>query len=236
MALKDWFKKSRETHENGYVSFTQDDLKNAQERSPLNEEAYGLLDAAMTTSSHITVEDKNNDAVDVDDVYPCSEAECDEMDRLLDEAKAALKDPDDTFFHDRYNELREIVAWSREKHWTFKWSLIAGCILSIFIMFYISGEVAGDRRRIENKVNTIKNWQKKDTTIAFADCRTDSLVYSIADANLHKAHRLGTIKMNYENALEKVEDYKQKLDTVQDRERKKHIKEQIKDYENKIKG
>lgn len=236
MALKDWFKKSRETHENGYVSFTQDDLKNAQERSPLNEEAYGLLDAAMTTSSHITVEDKNNDAVDVDDVYPCSEAECDEMDRLLDEAKAALKDPDDTFFHDRYNELREIVAWSREKHWTFKWSLIAGCILSIFIMFYISGEVAGDRRRIENKVNTIKNWQKKDTTIAFADCRTDSLVYSIADANLHKAHRLGTIKMNYENALEKVEDYKQKLDTVQDRERKKHIKEQIKDYENKAKA
>ena len=233
--FKDKFKKRRETHENGYVSFTQDDLKESMKTNPANEKAYEFLDAAMTTSSHITAEDENKQTVNIDDVYPCSESECDEMDRLLDRAQAEIKDPNDKFFKERYDELRDIVAWSRKKHWTFKWSLIAGCILSIFIMFYISGEVAGDRQRIENKVNTIKNWQKKDTTIAFADCRTDSLVYSIADANLHKAHTLGTIKMNYENTLEKIEDYKQKLDTVQDRERKKYIKEQIKDYEKKAK-
>ena len=137
MALKDWFKKRRETRENGYVSFTQDDLKAGQEATPSNEKAYELLDAAMMTSSHITKEDENQQTVNIDDVYPCTEAECDEMDRLLDCAQAAVQDPNDEFFKERYEELREIVSWSRKKHWTFKWSLIAGCILSIFIMFYI---------------------------------------------------------------------------------------------------
>ena len=233
MALKDWFKKRRETRENGYVSFTQDDLKAGQEATPSNEKAYELLDAAMMTSSHITKEDENQQTVNIDDVYPCTEAECDEMDRLLDCAQAAVQDPNDEFFKERYEELREIVSWSRKKHWTFKWSLIAGCILSIFIMFYISGEVASDRQAIEAKVEGIKNWQKQDTTIAFADCRTDSLVYTLANANGHKAYKLGHIKKNYENALENIEDYKHRADTAQDRERKKGYKKQIKYYEDK---
>lgn len=234
--LKDKFKKRRETHENGYVSFTQDDLKEKIKTNPANEKAYEFLDAAMTTSSHITAEDENKQTVNIDDVYPCSEAECDEMDRLLDRAQAEVKDPNDKFFKERYDELREIVSWSRKKHWTFKWSLIAGCILSIFIMFYLAGQVASDRQSIEAKVNGIKNWQKQDTTIAFADCRTDSLVYSLARANEHKAYKLGHIKKNYENALENVEDYKQRLDTTQSRELKKAYKERINDYEDRAKA
>ena len=234
--LKDKFKKRRETHENGYVSFTQDDLKEKMKANPANEKAYEFLDAAMCTSSHITIEDENQQSVNIDDVYPCSEAECDEMDRLLDRAEAEVKDKNDQFFKERYDELREIVSWSRKKHWTFKWSLIAGCILSIFIMFYISEQVASDRQAIEAKVEGIKNWQKQDTTIAFADCRTDSLVYSLTVANIHKAHKLGTIKGNYEDAMEHVEDYKQRLDTAQSREQKKAIKERIKYYEDRAKG
>ena len=234
--LKDKFKKRRETHENGYVSFTQDDLKEKIKTNPANEKAYEFLDAAMTTSSHITAEDENKQTVNIDDVYPCSEAECDEMDRLLDRAQAEVKDPNDKFFKERYDELREIVSWSRKKHWTFKWSLIAGCVLSIFIMFYLAGQVASDRQSIEAKVNGIKNWQKQDTTIAFADCRTDSLVYSLARANEHKAYKLGHIKKNYENALENVEDYKQRLDTTQSRELKKAYKERINDYEDRAKA
>jgi hypothetical protein len=234
--IKDKFKKRRETHENGYVSFTQDDLKEKMKANPANEKAYEFLDAAMCTSSHITIEDENQQTVNIDDVYPCSEAECDEMDRLLDRAQAEVKDKNDQFFKERYEELREIVKWSRKKHWTFKWSLIAGCILSIFIMFYISEQVASDRQAIEAKVEGIKNWQKQDTTIAFADCRTDSLVYSLANANAHKAYRLGHLKKSHEKALESVEEYKNRLDTTQNRELKKAYKERIKAYEDDAKA
>ena len=231
--LKDKFKKRRETHENGYVSFTQDDLKEKIKTNPANEKAYDFLDAAMTTSSHITAEDENKQTVNIDDVYPCSEAECDEMDRLLDRAQAEVKDSNDKFFKERYDELREIVSWSRKKHWTFKWSLIAGCILSIFIMFYISAEVAGDRRHIENQVNTVKNWAKQDTTIAMAECNVDSLPFDLKSANVHKAHKLYGWKRSYESNLEDIEACKQKLDTVQSRERKKYLKEELKKYEEK---
>ena len=231
--LKDKFKKRRETHENGYVSFTQDDLKEKMKANPANEKAYEFLDAAMCTSSNITAIDENNQTVNIDDVYPCSEAECDEMDRLLDRAQGEVKDKNDKYFKERYDELKGIVDWSRKKHWTFKWSLIAGCILSIFIMFYISAEVAGDRRKIENKVNTIKNWEKQDTTIAMADLQLDSLPYDIKRANVHKAHTLGGLKSGYERSLEEVASYKAKLDTVQNREQKKYFKERLKYHEDR---
>ena len=229
--LKDKFKKRRETHENGYVSFTQDDLKEKMKANPANEKAYEFLDAAMCTSSNITAIDENNQTVNIDDVYPCSEAECDEMDRLLDRAQAEVKDKNDQYFKERYDELRDIVKWSRKKHWTFKWSLIAGCILSIFIMFYISAEVAGDRRKIENKVNTIKNWEKQDTTIAMEDLKLDSVPYDLKRANIHKAYTLAGLKSGYENSLEEVASYKAKLDTVQNREQKKYLKERLKYHE-----
>ena len=229
--LKDKFKKRRETHENGYVSFTQDDLKEKMKANPANEKAYEFLDAAMCTSSNITTIDENSQTVNIDDVYPCSEAECDEMDRLLDRAQGEVKDKNDKYFKERYDELRDIVKWSRKKHWTFKWSLIAGCILSIFIMFYISAEVAGDRRKIENKVNTIKNWEKQDTTIAMEDLKLDSVPYDLKRANIHKAYTLAGLKSGYENSLEEVASYKAKLDTVQNREQKKYLKERLKYHE-----
>lgn len=231
--FKDKFKKSRETHENGYVSFTQEDLKEGMTTNPINEDAYELLDAAMTTSSNITVVDEANQTVNVDDIYPCSEAECDEMDRLLDQAKAALKDPNDAFFNERYNELRDIVSWSREKHWTFKWVLILGCFLSIFIMFYVAGSATSNRNQIESKVNTIKNWEKQDTTIAMEDLTLDSLVYDIKRANSHKAFTLHGIKRSYENRVDDIARYNAILDTIQNRDDKKFYKDRLKVAEKK---
>ena len=229
--LKDKFKKRRETHENGYVSFTQDDLKEKMKANPANEKAYEFLDAAMCTSSHITIEDENQQTVNIDDVYPCSEAECDEMDRLLEEAKSKVKDPNDAFFHERYDELKSIVDWSRKKHWTFQWLLIAGCVLSIFIMFRISGKVSSNRQNIEEKVAAIKSWEKQDTTIAFEDCKMDTILAGLARANVSKSYDLCQEKRNYIEAGKLAEEYKQKLDTVTSDERKARFERAIKHYE-----
>jgi hypothetical protein len=98
-------------------------------------------------------------------------------------------------------------------------------------MFYISAEVAGDRRKIENKVNTIKNWEKQDTTIAMEDLKLDSLPFDLKRANVHKAHTLGGLKSGYKHSLEEVDSYKAKLDTVQNREQKKYLKERLKYHE-----
>lgn len=236
--FKDKFKKRRESHENGYVSFTQEDLKENMQANPANEEAYGFLDAAMCTSSNITAVDENNLTVDVDDIYPCSEAECDEMDHLLDQAKAAVKDPNDKFFHERYGELRDIVDWSRKKHWTFKWVLILGCLLSIFIIFILVNQAVSDKRVIERKVEKIKNWEKQDTTIVFEECRAWSSVKqtdSVRLANKHKEHVLACIKGDYEYHMDQLPYHQRAIDTVDNRDQKKYHKEQLQYHEDMMK-
>lgn len=236
MSLKDKFKKRRQTHENGYVSFTAEDLKQEAKKNPLNEDAYELLDAAMTTSSNLTETDKQGNTINVDDIYPCTAAECDEMENLLRQADAAVKDPSDGFYRDRRNELQGIIDWSREKHWSFKWSLIAGCVLSIFIMMYISMDAKSDKQKAQARYDQVDNWAKADTTIAFDQC--DSTAYyskTLSSHNLYKAQTLSNKKHDILNKQHNVAYYQAKLDTAQTREAKKEYKASLKNAEKNLK-
>ena len=232
MSLKDRMKKRQQTHEKGYISFTEEDIKQAQLNNQANEEAYILLDAAMRTSSHLTERDKNGDSVTIDDIYPCTEAECDEMDSILDNAEKAVKDRDDSSFRERYNELRSITAWSRRKHWTFKWSLIGGCLLSVFGMLYLYTDAEDDSARTERKFAMVENWEPRDTTIAYDACPAEYAMESLdTTASVHKATRLSNIKHLAEANKESVAEFKAKLDTCTSSEQKKFFKKYLKSAE-----
>ena len=112
MSLKDHAIKNRKSHESGYVSFTEEDLEKARTINQENGPAYKLLDDAMRTSSHLTEQDRYGDSVCIDDIYPCTESECDEMDGLLNQAESAVRDKNDQFFAERLGELRD-HDWSR---------------------------------------------------------------------------------------------------------------------------
>ena len=131
--------KGKKAYQQGYVSFTPEDLQEQARKDPANAAAYDLLDQAMTTSSHITAEDKHNfdngGTVDIDDVYPVSAEETEEMDRLLDEAEKRAGNPNEPFFRDRLNELRNIVGWSKERHWNFSWMIILGAVIFVVFLF-----------------------------------------------------------------------------------------------------
>lgn len=232
--LKDRINKRQQTHEKGYVSFTEEDLNEAKVNNQANAEAYSLLDAAMTTSSHLTEEDKKGETVLIDDVYPCTEAECDEMDALLDKAEKAAKDPNDSFFKERLAELRDIVAWSREKHWTFQWSLIGGCILSIFGFMWLRSDAKSDAAVQEKQLQQVQNWTKQDTTVAYAVCPDDWRVEPLESANAHKAARLANTKYSINLAQSRIASYQACLDTCTNKDLKKTYKEWIKDNEKKV--
>lgn len=232
MSLKDKFKKRAQTHERGYVSFTTDDLRQEAQKNYANANAYGLLDAAMTTGSHVTEVDKHNNIVDVDDVYPCTAAECDEMENLINQAEAAAVDKQDPVLKDRIEELRNIISWSRDKHWTFKWSLIAGCVLSIIIMMYISLDAKSDLQQMQAKYDRVDNWEKQDTTIAFDQCPA-AYVHekNLRSHNIYKAQTLSNIKIDVLREEQNISDYRAKLDTMQNRDRKKEYKSYLKKAE-----
>ena len=233
--LKDRINKRQQTHEKGYVSFTEEDLNEAKINNQANEEAYYFLDAAMTTSSHLTKEDKNGDTVLIDDVYPCTEAECDEMDDLLNKAEKAVRDRNDSFFKDRLAELRSIVAWSREKHWNFQWSLIGGCILAIFGFMYLRNDAKEGAARQERELQQVKNWVEQDTTIAYDVCPSEWHIESLESANKHKAARLANTKNHIISTQSSIDDYQARLDTCTNNDRKKSYKESIKNSEKRLK-
>lgn len=233
--LKDRINKRQQTHEKGYVSFTEEDLNEAKINNQANEEAYYFLDAAMTTSSHLTKEDKNGDTVLIDDVYPCTEAECDEMDDLLNKAEKAVRDRNDSFFKDRLAELRGIVAWSREKHWNFQWSLILGCVLSVLGMMYLRNDAKDSAARQERELKQVQNWVKQDTTIAYDVCPSEWHIESLESANKHKAARLANTKNHIISTQSSIDDYQARLDTCTNKDRKKSYKESIKKSEKRLK-
>lgn len=235
MSLKDRINKRQQTHEKGYVSFTEEDLNEAKVNNQVNEEAYELLDAAMRTSSHLTEEDRNGDSVTIDDIYPCTEAECDEMDDLLNKAEKAAKDPNDSFFKERLGELRDIVDWSRKKHWTFQWSLILGCVLSIFGMMYLRSDAKDSLARREAERKQIENWVEQDTTIAYEKCAAEWVMIPLTSANENKAARLQNTKYYLKNAEKSLADYTARLDTCTSKDRRKSYQRSIESSEKSIK-
>ena len=235
MSLKDRINKRQQTHEKGYVSFTEEDLNEARNNNQVNAQAYILLDAAMHTSSHITEEDRNGDSVEIDNIYPCTEAECNEMDDLLNQAEAAAKDKNDSFFKERLAELREIVAWSRKKHWNFQWSLILGCVLSVFGMMYLRSDAKDSAARRESERKQVENWVKQDTTIAYEKCAAEWTMVPLAPANANKAARLQNTKYQIKNAEKGLADYEARLDTCTSKERRKSYQKSIEHYEKSLK-
>lgn len=196
----------KETKENGYISFTEEDLREQAQQNQANAQAYDLLDAAMTTSSHITQKDKEGNSVEIDDIYPCTLQECDEMDNLLNQAEAAVRDPNDKFFKERLSELRDIVDWSRKKHWTFKWPLIFGCIVSIFLLNWCKSDADDTAKRAEREYEMVDNWKEQDTTIQWNKC--EALPYDVnhyKSANTYKNYKLAYLKSQYDHTKNDAE-------------------------------
>lgn len=236
MSLKDRISKNQRTHDKGYISFTEEDLREATNQNQANAEAYSLLDAAMHTSSHITEQDRNGNECLIDNIYPCTKAECEEMDDLLNQAERAVVDKNDNFFRERLDELRDIVKWSRKKHWNFKWSLIFGCIFSIFGMMYLQSDAEEDANARASELSKVESWTEQDTTIAYDACTGQyTSPMPINSANANKSARLATIKYYIESAENNIKEYQARIDTCTNKKFRESYQESIENYQSRIK-
>lgn len=236
MSLKDRISKNQRTHDKGYISFTEEDLREATNQNQANAEAYSLLDAAMHTSSHITEQDRNGNECLIDNIYPCTKAECEEMDDLLNQAERAVVDKNDNFFRERLDELRDIVKWSRKKHWNFKWSLIFGCIFSIFGMMYLQSDAEEDANARASELSKVESWTEQDTTIAYDACTGQyTSPLPINSANANKGARLAKIKYYIETAENNIKEYQARIDTCTNKKFRESYQESIENYQSRIK-
>ena len=144
----------------GYISFDPEELKNATQEGDPNDEAYELLWEATCVSSHVNDDEKECGHIESDNIYPTTAEEVDRMEELLDKAEKALKEPN-IEFSSRVTELREVVKWSRKRHWKLQWKVIAGVILSVIILHLFADSKQGDVSKVEKKMEQVKNWQEE---------------------------------------------------------------------------
>ncbi len=229
--------KGKKAYEQGYVSFTADDLKEGASRNPANDEAYGYLDAAMFTSSHISEYDKNRGTVDIDDVYPITLEETLEMEGLLDKADAALKDNNDSFYHARANELRGIVEWSKKRHWNFSWSMLFGALIVCFFAIPFFGMAIFAPVGVRQEVKKVKAWAEVevDSVIPLDSLQNPKRSgISYKDAVDYKVSILNTEAKKYWMAVKNREHYLAILDTLTRPDRREYYQEEVEQQEDKM--
>lgn len=208
------------------------------EQQQKNYDAWGYLDQALFTSSHVKAKDIKMGSTDWANVYPTSPEEIDRMEDLIQQAQASADDPNDEQFNERIRDLKEVVHYSRKRHRTWKLALIAGSILGACIFWYFSNL---DQESVQNRqkdVKIVELWQKADTTIAYQKMDTvlweRNLNYNerLNGANAYKAYYLTDYNQRAESSRLNSAKYKQQADTASTDERKKaYLKSSEKEQE-----
>ena len=212
------------------------------EENQTSTKAWELLDEALFTSKHVKDRDIKAGSTDWENVYPTSLEETDKMDALMDEAEKEAGSQRDADFNERLAELRDITEWSRKRHKTWKWSLIAGALLSVAIFWYFNNDNEEDVKAAKEVVASVENWVECDTTITYKQVERNSYgdyqsYYRIRlrNAKWYKAYLLNKAKYEELSSLDRVKEYRLRADTATTDKRKEWYLKAAKDCEERAK-
>ena len=210
-----------------------------EEKVMLNEEAWEHLDEAMFTSSLISDKEREKGMVDdVDDIYPRTKEETEYMDEQLQLALEKAKEPNEESFAERYSMLREIVDWSKKRHSTWMWSLIAGALLGAGIFYYFKKDQEDDILRAKVERKQVEEWKEsKVAQTAFDKCPEqhahDAWTLRLTGADKYKTYKLIDLKSWVISSETSSKEYAQRADTATTQERKEKYLENQKSYAEK---
>ena len=129
----------------------------------LNDDALDLLDEAMFTSSLISNKERKNGRVnDWESVFPASREETERMEQLLDKAEEVVEDPTEQAYAERLSDLRDVVDWSKKRHRSWTWKLIAGALVGAGIFYYFENDQKDDIERAKADLAAVQASYKKN--------------------------------------------------------------------------
>ncbi len=224
-------KKRQNSYGNGYVSFSLDQIRQAIAEDGANAEAYRWLEKAMTTTSKVQKKNKKGKVIDIDDIYPVTAEETEQMRICIDRAEELIADANDSAIKAYISELRGIVNWSLSRHTSFQWILIAGVIVTLFFISLMSDDSKKQVASAEADKAMIEAWVEQDTTIVLDNMsRKDSYTMpDYSDANSFKYYKIANIKMYYGNSIERESKNRIYADTASTSDAKKRYEGYIKD-------
>lgn len=202
----------------------------------LNEEALDLLDEAMFLSSLITDKERKKGRVeDWDSVYPTNREETERMEQLLDEAEKVVEDPSESAYAERYKDLREVVDWSKKRHRSWTWKLIAGALVGAGIFYYFENDKQDDIARAKADVAAVQAWTPADVSVSAQSVSSDyhNSHYSghFDTPKAYKTYKLSYIKNQIEYSIKSAKEFQARADTASTEERKENYLKQKTHYE-----
>ena len=207
----------------GYLSFDIIEVKKLSESDSPNAEAYGYLYQAVTTQAGT---DKG-----IDDIYPETALETEQMRALVDKARKARVDMSDKYLKICLDELDEILDWSSTRHWNFQWQVILGVILTVAFLSWRVDQKQESVEHDQELVAEVENWEETDTVLNW-DTTPDDLYspagfvkYANLSAKNYKLLSLYEQKSSYASAVEAADEYAAKADTAQSRDVRKSLEE-----------
>ncbi len=210
-------------HNSGYISFTPDDLRVNAEQDHINTKAYEWLDRAMFTSSHIGSKDRKEGTVSIEDVYPVTAEETEQMRECLNEAERSAGNPDEPMFKERLSELRGIVDWSSRRHRRWQWVLIAGVLLTLAALWLMSSDAQSTIENRKEQLAQVEAWTEQDTTIIKDGITAVDYLERTERANIYKQYKLAKLAEFEIGSLRYADQYIQSADTASDRSVKKSL-------------
>ncbi len=151
------------------------------------------------------------------------------------EDATAMSDP--AINQSALNELSSALDYAGERHWTFKWQIILGAIVSVALLYWLSGSKEEDIAEQATLVETVKTWQEGDTVIPMTAFKnTNNIVsdlYAVryespAKFKAYNLYKIGTGYYNHEEVIKVYERDAQNSSDPEVRERNRKRAEEKK--------
>lgn len=145
--------KNTKSKEAGYAPFTRDDIHLEDERNTRAEQLFlELLDIPKRVLKK-KKKGKEEDIVD-DDFYPTSMDEVLRMEGMMAQVEEAIDDRSDREFMDNVAYMKDILAWSKKRHWNFAWWIII-CVAAVAVYYFVTANNEAKER------DKILNWSEE---------------------------------------------------------------------------
>lgn len=132
----------------GYAPFTRDDINHEDERNSRAEELFMQM---LDIPKRIVKKKKKGKETEIvdDDFYPTSKDELQRMDTLMVQVEDAIDDRSDSQFMGEIAFMKDVLAWSKKRHWTIAWWMVVCVSVIACYFFYQAGKQADVRDGIK---------------------------------------------------------------------------------------
>ncbi len=204
----------------------------------INEKAFNCLDEAMFLSSLVSDQERAKGEVNWEHVYPTTREETEQMEEWLKRAKASVQNPGDPNYIDRFNKLSEIVEWSKKRHRSWLWQLIAGALLGAGIFYYFENDQQDAIKRAQADVAAVEKWDSTEVGLHIKKIDAEYHHSHYGD-HLQSAKNFKMYEMSYNQSQidyskKMSQEYKTKADTTTNEDNKETYLDYVEMYEKRV--